>query len=123
MTSSIATKGDEKPADDKEVTFDHHERQLTIRTNRTWRTPSPQPTTSGMSQPVMTQVEVTEEFCSRNGAVIDASEEIGRALEVTKFALTRQSVGSYDGCTDCNKHKKDGQDCKVSTADFSMQFP
>ena len=123
MTSSIATKGDEKPTDDKEVTFDHHERQLTIRTNRTWRTPSPQPTTSGMSQPVMTQVEVTEEFCSRNGVAIDASEEIGRALEVTKFALTRQSVGSYDGCTDCIKHKKDGQDCKVSTADFSMQFP
>ena len=123
MTSTIAPKDDNRANDEKEVTFDHHEQQLTIRTNRTWRTPSPQPTSSGMSQPVMTQVEVTEEFCSRSGTAIDASEDIGRALEVTKFALTRQSGGSFEGCIDCNKQEKGDLDTKISTADFSMQFP
>ena len=123
MATAISAKQDNKEKDEKEITFDHHEQQLTIRTNRTWRTPSPQPTVSGMSQPVMTQVEVTEEFCSRSGAAIDASEDIGRALEVTKFALTRQSAGSFDGCPDCHKPDKEVQDTKISTADFSMQFP
>ena len=106
--AEISTKKENIGNDEKEITFDHHEQQLTIRTNRTWRTPSPQPTVSGMSQPVMTQVEVTEEYCSRSGAGIDASEDIGRALEVTKFALTRQSAGSFDGCPDCNRQDKNG---------------
>ena len=108
---------------DGEVQFDHHEQQLTIRTNRTWRTPSPQPT-SGM-QPVSTQVEVTEEFCSRVNNAIEHNDDVSRGLEITRFELTRHS-GNCNECCQTDIGKQDGhleQDKKVDRADFSMQFP
>ena len=125
-TSSTTLKEDKVTkldGDDGEIKFDHHEQQLTIRTNRTWRTPSPQP--SQGRPPVTTQVEVTEEYCSRSGTVIDANDDVSRGLEVTRFALTRQSGSSLEGCADCNKQDKCvvGQDLKTKTVDFSMQFP
>ena len=112
-----------KRSDIGEVKFDHHEQQLTIRTNRTWRTPSPQPT-GGAIPPLTTQVEVTEEYCSRSGIAIEPTDELNRGIEVTRFELTRQS-GSCNECSaDISKQlKNEGHDSKITKVDFSMQFP
>lgn len=75
------------------VKFDHHAQQLTIRTNRTWRTPSPQPSPGLL--PITTQVELTEEF---------ATNELPRSVSEDSFETSTKQ-----------KH--------VTTVDFTMQFP
>ena len=126
LASSSCSKADNVTKEhehDGEVKFDHHEQQITIRANRTWRTPSPQPS-AGMP-PITTQVEVTEEYCSRNGKAMEDTNDTSRGLEVTRFALTRQSRNSFEGCTDCTskQDKRTGEELKTKNVDFSMQFP
>ena len=103
------------------VKFDHHGQQLTIRTNRTWRTPSPQPS-PGM-QPITTQVEVTEEYCSRGGNAVESTDEISGGLEVARFEMKTQSANcSSDACRDSVLQDK-RPDHQITTVDFTMQFP
>ena len=96
------------------VTFDHHAQQLTIRTNRTWRSPSPQPS-SHIGMPITTQVQVTEEY---SAAVNDDMST--RGLEVSRIAMKTRS-GSGGSCS--LKDEEIEPDHEVTTVDFTMQFP
>ena len=106
------------------VNFDHHAQQLTIRTNRTWRTPSPQPSPGGSMPPITTQVEVTEEYCTSSSAGIGTGDKVGAGggLEIAKFAMKTRS-GSSEACGLGVQEKNVGTDRQVTTVDFTMQFP
>ena len=106
------------------VKFDHHEQQLTIRTNRTWRTPSPQPSPGLPS--LTTQVEVTEEYCRReSGSIPESNDTINGGIEVARIALKTQSgnCSSKGFIFPRMEEKSVGPDHQVTMVDFTMQFP
>ena len=74
--------------------------------------------------PITTQVEVTEEYCSRGGTAVESTDEISGGLEVTRFAMKTQSGNFSDGCRDSGMQEKCvGSDHHVTKVDFTMQFP